>query len=66
MLRDSLHSSGASRSLETPWPVGPRNCGQSCARAAGVSSKTASATLAAIDRTVGRGRRDRPAALIEI
>src|SRR5438552_2836886 len=31
-LRDSLHSSGRPVSDEWPWPVGPRNCGQSAAR----------------------------------
>ena len=33
-LRDSLHSNGTPRSVEWPWPVGPRNSGQSSARTA--------------------------------
>ena len=33
MFFDSLHSSGTPRSVDSPWPPGPRNCGQSCAHA---------------------------------
>src|ERR1700730_6108739 len=39
-LRDSLHSTGTPRSVECPWPVGPRNCGQSSALAAAPGNAT--------------------------
>src|SRR5687768_8232959 len=33
-FRPSPHVSGSPRAVECPWPPGPRNSGQSCAKAA--------------------------------